>query len=63
MLKSAGGSDYFLSTDKVVAIVDYAHTPDALKQVLSTIKNIRTGNEKIYTIIGCGGDRDMLNDR
>ena len=59
MLKSAEGRfDYFLSTDKVVAIVDYAHTPDALKQVLSTIKNIRTGNEKIYTIIGCGGDRD-----
>ena len=59
MLKSAEGRfDYFLSAQKVVAIVDYAHTPDALKQVLSTIKNIRTGNEKMYTIIGCGGDRD-----
>jgi UDP-N-acetylmuramoyl-L-alanyl-D-glutamate--2,6-diaminopimelate ligase len=39
-------------------IVDYAHTPDALENVLTTIKNIRTGNEQVYTLIGCGGDRD-----
>jgi UDP-N-acetylmuramoyl-L-alanyl-D-glutamate--2,6-diaminopimelate ligase len=40
------------------AIVDYAHTPDALKNVLQTIKKIRTGTEKVITLFGCGGDRD-----
>lgn len=49
-LKSAGG---------VIGIVDYAHTPDALKNVLETIKDIRTGNEQIITLVGCGGDRDV----
>lgn len=39
-------------------IVDYAHTPDALSNVLDTISKIRTGNEKVYTVVGCGGDRD-----
>ena len=59
VLKPAEGRfDYFLSEKKIVGIVDYAHTPDALKQVLSTIKTIRAGEEKIYTIVGCGGDRD-----
>lgn len=43
---------------KVVGIVDYAHTPDALKNVLQTIHAIRTGNENVLTIVGCGGDRD-----
>jgi UDP-N-acetylmuramoyl-L-alanyl-D-glutamate--2,6-diaminopimelate ligase len=42
----------------ITAIVDYAHTPDALENVLTTIKKIRTGNEKLITVIGCGGDRD-----
>lgn len=42
----------------IVGIVDYAHTPDALKNVLETIKDIRTGNEQVITIVGCGGDRD-----
>jgi UDP-N-acetylmuramoyl-L-alanyl-D-glutamate--2,6-diaminopimelate ligase len=42
----------------VVGIVDYAHTPDALKNVLATINRLRTGNEQVITIIGCGGDRD-----
>ena len=46
------------SESKVTGIVDYAHTPDALENVLNTINNIRTGNETIITIIGCGGDRD-----
>lgn len=41
-----------------IGIVDYAHTPDALKNVLKTINNIRTGKEKLITVIGCGGDRD-----
>lgn len=43
---------------KITAIVDYAHTPDALKNVLETIKEFRTGNEKVITIVGCGGNRD-----
>jgi UDP-N-acetylmuramoyl-L-alanyl-D-glutamate--2,6-diaminopimelate ligase len=42
----------------VVGIVDYAHTPDALQNVLKTINNIRSGNEKVITVVGCGGDRD-----
>lgn len=40
------------------AIIDYAHTPDALKNVLETISTIRTGNETVYAVIGCGGNRD-----
>lgn len=46
------------STSGIVAIVDYAHTPDALENVLKTIKNIRTGNEQVVTVVGCGGNRD-----
>jgi UDP-N-acetylmuramoyl-L-alanyl-D-glutamate--2,6-diaminopimelate ligase len=42
----------------VTAIVDYAHTPDALKNVLETIKSLMTGNEKLCTVVGAGGDRD-----
>lgn len=53
-----GRFDYIVSPNKVVGIIDYAHTPDALSNVLSTIENIRTGNEAIITIVGCGGDRD-----
>lgn len=53
-----GRFDYIVAPNKVVGIVDYAHTPDALRNVLSTIDNIRNGNESIITIIGCGGDRD-----
>lgn len=44
--------------DKVVGIVDYAHTPDALKNVLQTINAVRNGNEQVITLVGCGGDRD-----
>lgn len=43
---------------RITAIVDYAHTPDALKNVLETIQEVRSGNEKIITIVGCGGNRD-----
>jgi len=43
---------------KITALVDYAHTPDALKNVLETIAGLRTGNENVITVIGCGGDRD-----
>ncbi len=53
-----GRFEYIVSKSNVTGIIDYAHTPDALKNVLSTIKNIRTGNEKVITVIGCGGDRD-----
>jgi UDP-N-acetylmuramoyl-L-alanyl-D-glutamate--2,6-diaminopimelate ligase len=58
-LKGAEGRfDYIISPNKVIGIVDYAHTPDAVQNVLSTIRDIRKGNEKVITIIGCGGDRD-----
>lgn len=46
------------SNDGKLAIVDYAHTPDALKNVLATISEIRTRNEKVITVVGAGGDRD-----
>ena len=54
----SGRFQYTKSEDNVTAIVDYAHTPDALKNVLETINDIRTGNEKVITVVGCGGDRD-----
>ena len=53
-----GRFQYISSDNGVVGIVDYAHTPDALTNVLKTIKDIRTGNEKVITVVGCGGDRD-----
>ena len=58
-LKSVEGRfEYFTTPKKITAIVDYAHTPDALKNVLSTIQTVRTRNEQVITIVGCGGDRD-----
>jgi len=54
-----GRFDYMVSKiEKVKGIVDYAHTPDALLNVLATIKNLRKGNEQVITVVGCGGDRD-----
>ena len=54
-----GRFDFMVSQkDKVIGIIDYAHTPDALLNVLATIKNLRHGEEKILTVVGCGGDRD-----
>ena len=54
-----GRFDYMVSPkEKVIGIVDYAHTPDALLNVLATIKKLKTGDEKIITVVGCGGDRD-----
>jgi UDP-N-acetylmuramoyl-L-alanyl-D-glutamate--2,6-diaminopimelate ligase len=53
-----GRFEYFQTTSGITAIVDYAHTPDALENVLKTIANIRTKNETVYTVVGCGGDRD-----
>ncbi|WP_298996559.1 UDP-N-acetylmuramoyl-L-alanyl-D-glutamate--2,6-diaminopimelate ligase [uncultured Tenacibaculum sp.] len=54
----SGRFQYTISDSGVTAIVDYAHTPDALKNVLQTINDIRTGNETVITVVGCGGDRD-----
>ncbi len=53
-----GRFQHFVSKTGVIAIVDYAHTSDALENVLKTINNIRTGNELVITVVGCGGDRD-----
>ena len=54
-----GRFDYSISPmQRVVGIIDYAHTPDALINVLATIKNLRQGFEKIITVVGCGGNRD-----
>jgi len=54
----SGRFQYLISDSGITAIVDYAHTPDALKNVLETINAIRTHNEKVITVVGCGGDRD-----
>ncbi len=54
-----GRFDYTMSAaEKIIGIVDYAHTPDALLNVLATIKKLRMGHEKIITVVGCGGNRD-----
>jgi UDP-N-acetylmuramoyl-L-alanyl-D-glutamate--2,6-diaminopimelate ligase len=53
-----GRFDYIIGKNLVVGIVDYAHTPDALENVLATIKKLRKGHEQIITVVGCGGDRD-----
>lgn len=53
-----GRFQYIKSQGGIIGIVDYAHTPDALKNVLDTIKDIRSGNESVITLVGCGGDRD-----
>jgi len=60
MLSGAEGRfDSILSMhDNIVGIIDYAHTPDALLNVLATIKNLRQGEQKIITVVGCGGNRD-----
>ena len=58
-IKGAAGRFQMVHTDRqVTAIVDYAHTPDALTQVLDTITALRTRNEKLITVVGCGGNRD-----
>ncbi len=53
-----GRFDFINSANKITGIVDYAHTPDALKNVLSTIHDVNAGHGRIITIVGCGGDRD-----
>lgn len=54
----SGRFQYYVAPNGVTAIVDYAHTPDALENVLGTIAGLRTGNETLITVVGCGGDRD-----
>lgn len=54
----SGRFQYLISEGKITAIIDYAHTPDALQNVLETINSIRTKNEELITVVGCGGDRD-----
>jgi len=54
----SGRFQFIVSETKITAIVDYAHTPDALENVLQTIEDIRTKNEQLITVVGCGGDRD-----
>ncbi len=59
-LKSAEGRfDYITSLSRdLIGIIDYAHTPDALEKVLSTINQLKSGHGQIITVVGCGGDRD-----
>ena len=58
-LESVSGRFQFIVSDtNITAIVDYAHTPDALENVLKTINDIRTKNEQLITVVGCGGNRD-----
>ena len=54
----SGRFQFIVSNEKITVIVDYAHTPDALENVLKTINDIRTKNEQLITVVGCGGDRD-----
>lgn len=59
MLSGAEGRfDYIVSASLIIGIVDFAHTPDALENVLMTIKKLRKGYERVITVVGCGGDRD-----
>ena len=54
----SGRFEYFVTEGNITVIIDYAHTPDALKNVIETINSIRTKNESLITVVGCGGDRD-----
>ncbi|MDI1304804.1 MAG: UDP-N-acetylmuramoyl-L-alanyl-D-glutamate--2,6-diaminopimelate ligase [bacterium] len=54
----SGRFQFIVSASNITAIVDYAHTPDALENVLKTINDIRTKNEQLITVVGCGGNRD-----
>ncbi len=53
-----GRFDYIISDESTIGIVDYAHTPDALQNVLETIAKLKKGGETVITVVGCGGDRD-----
>lgn len=60
MLEAAEGRFQYVAGKGVTAIVDYAHTPDALQNVIDTINDIRCGKGNLITVVGCGGDRDPL---
>ncbi len=60
LMPAEGRFDCIRSEANIIGIIDYAHTLDALENVLNTINEIRTGNEKVITVVGCGGDRDSL---
>ncbi len=53
-----GRFDFFVSPGKIIAIVDYAHTPDALRNILMNIRELKSGRQRLFTVIGCGGNRD-----
>ena len=55
-----GRFEFFITDSNITVIIDYAHTPDALKNILQTINEIRSKNESLITIFGCGGDRDKI---
>ncbi len=57
-LPAEGRFDYFKGRENITGIIDYAHTPDAVENVLKTIQEIRSGKEKVITVLGCGGNRD-----
>lgn len=57
-LDAVAGRFEYVNINGIAGIVDYAHTPDALQNVLESIKEIRGGNEQLITVVGCGGDRD-----
>lgn len=54
----SGRFQYIVSAQNITAVVDYAHTPDALENVLNTLNDVRTQNEQLITVVGCGGNRD-----
>jgi UDP-N-acetylmuramoyl-L-alanyl-D-glutamate--2,6-diaminopimelate ligase len=53
-----GRFEYVIAPNGVIGIVDYAHSPDAVQNILSTVHDVRKGKEKVITVLGCGGDRD-----
>ena len=53
-----GRFDFVTSSSQIIGVVDYAHTPDALQNVLDTIRDVNNGHGQIITVVGCGGDRD-----
>ncbi len=58
ILPPAGRFEQLISADKKVGIIDYAHTPDALQNVLETINDLREDNQQVICVVGCGGNRD-----
>lgn len=54
----SGRFDYQVSSTRIIGVVDYAHTPDALENVLATLRRFRKNGQRIITVVGCGGDRD-----